>query len=128
METFLLILVGLLGGYFVGSLHERHRLDETVKQERKWATQEGHLSGVIQERERLNDFVKQERELAREQTLRADRAVDQLVLQSGGTPISALAEAEKEQRKDLDVGHQEDLNEIFAEETGEYQESEEPPE
>ena len=79
----------------------------------------GILIGMFSERHRLHDFVKQERKWGAEQAARADRAVDQLVLQTGGTPISALAQAEQEQRKELDVGHQDDLNEIFAEETGE---------
>ena len=84
--------------------------------------------GTLIERHRLHDFVELERKLGAEQAARADRAVDQLVLQSGGTPISALAQAEQEQRKDLEVGHQDELNEIFAEETGEYREPEEPRE
>ena len=100
METFLLILVGLLGGYFVGVLHERHRLDDFVKREREWATQ---------------------------QTLRADRAVDQLVVQSGGTSISALGQAEQEQREELQIHHQDEQNEIFADETGEDRGPEELP-
>jgi len=82
--------------------------------------------GTLIERRRLNAFVKREREQAAQQALRADRAVDQLVLQSGGTPISALGQAEQEQRKELDVGHEDDRNEIFAKETGEYQEPKEP--
>lgn len=88
----------------------------------------GILIGMFSERHRLNDFVKQERKWGAEQAARADRAVDQLVVQSGGTPISALAQAEQEQRKDSEADHQDEQNEIFAKETGVDRGPEEPPE
>ena len=88
----------------------------------------GILIGMFSERHRLHDFVKREREWATQQTARADRAVDQLILQSGGTPISALAQAEQEQRKELDVANHDEQNEIFADETGTDPGPEEPPE
>ncbi len=84
--------------------------------------------GVLIERRRLNTFVKQERKWGAEQAARADKAVDQLILQSGGTPISALGRAEEDQREKLADSHREDLDEIFAEETGQDPGPEEPPE
>lgn len=87
----------------------------------------GYLFGVIHERHRLHDFVERERKWGAEQAARADRAVDQLVLQSGGTPISALAQVEQEKRQELHADHQNDLNEIFADETGDDQGPGEPP-
>lgn len=88
----------------------------------------GILIGMFSERHRLHEFVKREREWATQQTVRADKAVDQLILQSGGTPISALAQAEEEQRNVAETGHRADQDEIFAEETGTDPGPEEPPE
>ena len=88
----------------------------------------GLIVGTLIERRRLHDFVEREHKWGAEQAARADRAVDQLVLQSGGTPISALGQAEQEQRKDLEVERQAEQNEIFAEETGADRGPEEPPE
>ena len=78
----------------------------------------GIIVGTLIERRRLHDLVEREHKRGAEQAARADRAVDQLVLQSGGTPISALWQAEQEQRKDLEVERQAEQDEIFAEETG----------
>ena len=88
----------------------------------------GIIIGTLIERRRLNKFAKQERKWGAEQAARADRAVDQLVLQSGGTPISALGQAEQEHREDLEVERQAEQNEIFADETGVDRGPEEPPE
>lgn len=88
----------------------------------------GYLLGSLLERRRLHKFVDEERALAKQQIARADRAVDALVEHSGGVPISFEGQQRRQEEQERADEMQNEVDEIYATETGAEPPPEEPPE